>query len=347
MRQEEVILKIIDLRSDTVTKPTAAMRQAMSLAEVGDDVYGEDVTVNRLEAVAAEIVGKEAALFVPTGSMGNQLAIMTHCGRGEEVICDANAHIFHYEMAAAGLLSGVQLYPLANLHSDAGIGSLSEYIREPLSYLPRTRLICLENTLNRAGGTVINLAQMASVYRLAREYGLKVHLDGARIFNAAYALQCEAKELTRYCDSVMFCLSKGLGAPVGSILAGSVDFITQARRCRKLLGGGMRQVGVLAAAGLVALADTSHLLVDHEKARRLAIMLAQLPGVKVDPAAVETNILLMELEKMPLGQFLEESQSRGLLAGPMGRQMVRFVTHCDVSMEDVEQAGKLIGELLL
>jgi len=347
VRQEEVILKIIDLRSDTVTKPTAAMRQAMSLAEVGDDVYGEDVTVNRLEAVAAEIVGKEAALFVPTGSMGNQLAIMTHCGRGEEVICDANAHIFHYEMAAAGLLSGVQLYPLANLHSDAGIGSLSEYIREPLSYLPRTRLICLENTLNRAGGTVINLAQMASVYRLAREYGLKVHLDGARIFNAAYALQCEAKELTRYCDSVMFCLSKGLGAPVGSILAGSVDFITQARRCRKLLGGGMRQVGVLAAAGLVALADTSHLLVDHEKARRLAIMLAQLPGVKVDPAAVETNILLMELEKMPLGQFLEESQSRGLLAGPMGRQMVRFVTHCDVSMEDVEQAGKLIGELLL
>ncbi|MCL4463353.1 MAG: beta-eliminating lyase-related protein [Firmicutes bacterium] len=338
---------MIDLRSDTVTKPTAAMRQAMSLAEVGDDVYGEDVTVNRLEAVAAEIVGKEAALFVPTGSMGNQLAIMTHCGRGEEVICDANAHIFHYEMAAAGLLSGVQLYPLANLHSDAGIGSLSEYIREPLSYLPRTRLICLENTLNRAGGTVINLAQMASVYRLAREYGLKVHLDGARIFNAAYALQCEAKELTRYCDSVMFCLSKGLGAPVGSILAGSVDFITQARRCRKLLGGGMRQVGVLAAAGLVALADTSHLLVDHEKARRLAIMLAQLPGVKVDPAAVETNILLMELEKMPLGQFLEESQSRGLLAGPMGRQMVRFVTHCDVSMEDVEQAGKLIGELLL
>lgn len=319
----------------------------MLAAEVGDDVYGEDVTVNRLEAVAAEIVGKDAALFVPTGSMGNQLAIMTHCGRGEEVICDANAHIFHYEMAAAGLLSGVQLYPLANLHSDAGIGSLSEYIREPLSYLPRTRLICLENTLNRAGGTVINLAQMASVYRLAREYGLKVHLDGARIFNAAYALQCEAKELTRYCDSVMFCLSKGLGAPVGSILAGSVDFITQARRCRKLLGGGMRQVGVLAAAGLVALADTSHLLVDHEKARRLAIMLAQLPGVKVDPAAVETNILLMELEKMPLGQFLEESQSRGLLAGPMGRQMVRFVTHCDVSMEDVEQAGKLIGELLL
>jgi len=339
-------LKIIDLRSDTVTKPTPAMRQAMLVAEVGDDVYGEDVTVNRLEAVAAEIVGKEAALFVPTGSMGNQLAIMVHCCRGEEVICDANAHIFHYEMAAAGLLSGVQLYPLANLHSDTGIGSLSEHIREPLSYLPRTRLICLENTLNRAGGTVMQPAQMAAVYRLAREYGLKVHLDGARIFNAAYALQCEAKELTQYCDSVMFCLSKGLGAPVGSILAGSADFISQARRYRKLLGGAMRQVGILAVAGLIALDDTSHLLADHEKAKRLAAILAQLPGVKVNPAAVETNMLLAELEQMPLDLFLAEMQCRGVLAGPMGRQMVRFVTHCDVSMEDVENAGELIGKLL-
>lgn len=318
----------------------------MLVAEVGDDVYGEDVTVNRLEAVAAEIVGKEAALFVPTGSMGNQLAIMAQCSRGEEVICDANAHIFHYEMAAAGLLSGVQLYPLENLHSDTGISSLSEHIREPLSYLPKTRLICLENTLNRAGGTVMQPAQMAAVYRIAREYGLKVHLDGARIFNAAYALQCEAKELTQYCDSVMFCLSKGLGAPVGSILAGSAEFVVQARRYRKLLGGGMRQVGILAAAGLVALADTAHLLADHEKARRLAAMLAQFPGVKVNPAAVETNILLVGLEQMPLDRFLEQSQSRGVLAGPMGRQMVRFVTHRDVSMEDVEKAGELFGKLL-
>jgi threonine aldolase len=318
----------------------------MATAEVGDDVYGEDVTVNRLEAVAAEIVGKEAALFVPTGSMGNQLAIMTHCGRGEEVICDANAHIFHYEMAAAGLLSGVQLYPLANLHSDKGISTLSEHIREPLSYLPKTRLICLENTLNRAGGTVVDLAQMAAVYRLAEKFELKAHLDGARIFNAAYALQCEVRELTQYCDSVMFCLSKGLGAPVGSVLAGSAEFIIQARRYRKLLGGGMRQAGVLAAAGLVALADTSHLLVDHEKARRLASILAQLPGVKVNPAAVETNILLMELTEMPLELFLAELKLKGVLAGPMGPQTVRFVTHGDVSMEDVEEAGEMIGELL-
>jgi len=339
-------LKIIDLRSDTVTKPTLAMRQAMMSAEVGDDVYGEDVTVNRLEAVAAEIMGKEAALFVPTGSMGNQLAIMTHCSRGEEVICDASAHIFHYEMAAAGQLSGVQLYPLLNLHSEMGISSLSDHIREPLSYLPRTRLICLENTLNRAGGTVMDVARMAAVYRLAGKFGLKVHLDGARIFNAAYALQCEVRELTQYCDSVMFCLSKGLGAPVGSVLVGPAEFIAQARRYRKLLGGGMRQAGILAAAGLVALADTSHLLLDHQKARRLALMLAQFPGVKVNPAAAETNILLIELEKMPLALFLEELQRRGVLAGPMGRSAVRFVTHYDVSMEDVERAGEMIGKLL-
>ncbi len=281
-----------------------------------------------------------------TGSMGNQLAIMTQCNRGEEVICDVNAHIFHYEMAAAGLLSGVQLYPLANLHSKIGISSLSDHIREPLSYLPKTKLICLENTLNRAGGTVMDLAQMAAVYRLAGKFGLKVHLDGARIFNAAYALQCEVSELTQYCDSVMFCLSKGLGAPVGSILAGSAEFIIQARRYRKLLGGGMRQAGVFAAAGLIALADTSHLLADHEKARRLTSMLAKLPGVKVNPAAVETNILMMELEKMSPDLFLAEIKRVGVLAGPIGRQMVRFVTHCDVSMEDVEKAGELIGKLL-
>lgn len=186
--------------------------------------------------------------------------------------------------------------------------------------------------------------QMAAVYRLAGEYGLNVHLDGARIFNAACALRCEAKDLTQYCDSVMFCLSKGLGAPIGSILAGQAEFISQARRYRKLLGGGMRQVGVLAAAGLIALANTSHLQVDHEKARRLAVVLAKLPGLKVNPAAVETNILFAELEKMPLRLFLEKIQSSGVLAGPMGRQTVRFVTHADVNMEDVEKAGELIGE---
>lgn len=340
-------MKIIDLRSDTVTKPTTAMRQAMMTAEVGDDVYGEDPTVNRLEALAARAVGKEAALFVPTGSMGNQIAIMVHCQRGEEVICDTEAHIFHYEMAAAGLLSGVQLHPLADLHNDNGIRALSDHIREPLSYLPRTRLVCLENTLNRSGGTVMPMEQMAVVCRLAREYGLKVHLDGARIFNAAYALDCDVPDLAQYTDTIMFCLSKGLGAPVGSILAGTAGFIEEARRYRKLLGGGMRQVGVLAAAGEIALADTSHLLGDHAKAKVLAEALAEMPGLRVHPERVETNMVVAELEEEVLvNEFLTKIKNAGVLAGPMGRRTVRFVTHRDVSMADVEEAAGLIRQVL-
>jgi threonine aldolase len=340
-------MKIIDLRSDTVTKPTQQMRQAMMDAEVGDDVYGEDPTVNRLEKVAAEIIGKDAALFVPTGSMGNQLAIMTHCERGVEAICDADAHVFHYEMAAAGLLSGVQLHTIKNLHNEEGIGNLSDHIREPLGYLPKTRLVCLENTLNRAGGVVMQVEHMAVVYRLAKEYDLKVHLDGARVFNAALALQRDVHEITNYCDSVMFCLSKGLGAPVGSILAGSKTFIAQARRYRKLLGGGMRQVGILAAAGLVALEDMSHLEDDHKKARCLATGLANMPGLKVDLDRVETNMVMVELlNKMPLKEFLSRLHDAGILAGPMGRRIVRFVTHRDVSMEDVDKAVEAIGNVL-
>lgn len=329
---------MIDLRSDTVTKPTEAMRKAMMEAAVGDDVYGEDPTVNRLEIMAAEKMGKEAAVFVPTGSMGNQLALLTHCERGEEVICDSQAHVFHYEMAAAGVLSGVQLHPVPRLHEDEGIFALPGYIREPLSYLPKTRLICLENTLNRAGGTVMHTEQMAQVHRLAGEYGLKVHLDGARIFNAALALQCDVADLAAHADSVMFCLSKGLGAPVGSILAGTRDFIAKARRYRKMLGGGMRQVGVLAAAGIVALSDTTHLAGDHRKAKTLAEGLAGIPGLSTDPASVQTNMVMAEVKSMPLEEFLGRLKNIGILAGPAGRNIVRFVTHMDVSMADVEEA---------
>jgi threonine aldolase len=338
---------MIDLRSDTVTKPTPAMRQAMAEAVVGDDVYGEDPTVNRLEKMAAEMMGKDAALFVPTGSMGNQVAIMAHCERGEEVICDAEAHVFHYEMAAAGLLSGVQLHPIKDLHNENGIGDLSDHIREPLDYLPRTRLVCLENTLNRGGGTTMKVEHMAVVYRLAREYNLQVHLDGARIFNAALALQREVTEITAYTDSVMFCLSKGLGAPAGSILAGSKSFIAKARRYRKLLGGGMRQAGVLAAAGLVAISDTSHLEDDHRKAIRLAAGLSKVPGLLVDVGRVETNMVMAELTiNTPLKTFLSAMRDAGVLAGPMGRRVVRFVTHRDVSMDDIEKAIVLIDEVI-
>lgn len=331
-------MNTIDLRSDTVTKPTPMMRQAMMTAEVGDDVYGEDPTVNKLEELAAQKMGKQAALFVPTGSMGNQLAIMTHCERGTEVICDAQAHVYHYEMAAAGLLSGVQLHPMDNLHNDDGFGKFPDHIREPLGYLPKTSLVCLENTLNRGGGSVMRVEQMAVVYRLAREYGLKLHLDGARIFNAAIALHCDVNDITEYCDSVMFCLSKGLCAPVGSILAGTKEFIAQARRYRKLLGGGMRQAGVLAAAGIVALSDTTHLAHDHDKAKKLALGLAELPGLTVDITKAETNMVMVDLMGVSVTDFLVRIKNAGVLAGPMGHQTVRFVTHHDVSMSDISEA---------
>lgn len=340
-------MKIIDLRSDTVTKPTLAMRQAMASADVGDDVYGEDPTVNQLEKLAAETVGKEAALFVPSGSMGNQIALMTHCERGEEVICDADAHVFHYEMAAAGILSGVQLHCVRELHTDEGISAISDHIREPLSYLPKSKLLCLENTLNRGGGSVMSAEQMAVAYRLAKEYGLNVHLDGARVFNAALALQCEAADLTCYVDSVMFCLSKGLGAPVGSILAGDKEFIDRARRFRKLLGGGMRQVGVLAAAGLIALQDTSHLANDHANAKALAEGLSSFSGVRVNMDKVQTNMVMAGLEDSPysIQEFLHKAATVGVLAGPMGRDKVRFVTHRDVNDGDIIEVLDRLGNI--
>lgn len=339
-------MKIIDLRSDTVTKPSIAMRQAMMEAEVGDDVYGEDPTVNRLEQIAARLVDKEAALFVPSGSMGNQLAIMTHCQRGEEVICDALAHVFHYEMGAVGLLSGVQLHTVENLHNDVGIGNLRDHIRDPLSYLPKTRLVCLENTLNRAGGTVMKAEQMAVMYRLAKEYGLKLHLDGARIFNAAIALDCDVADLTCYCDSVMFCLSKGLGAPVGSILAGTKDFIDQARRYRKLLGGGMRQVGILAAAGMLALKNTRLLAEDHTKAEYLACELANVAGLHIDIEKVQSNMVMVEIETLTVQEFISKLAAVGVKIGPMGPSSVRFVTHLDVSMEDIKEAVEIIKTIM-
>ncbi|MBS4023825.1 MAG: low-specificity L-threonine aldolase [Dethiobacter sp.] len=338
-------MKVIDLRSDTVTRPTPEMRQAMAEAEVGDDVYGEDPTVNRLEAKACELMGKEAALFVPSGSMGNQIAIMAHCARGEEVICDSEAHIFHYEMGAAAVLAGVQLHLVENLHKDEGV--LASHFREQIYYLPRTRLVCLENTLNRGGGSVMGLAQMKTVYSLAKENALKVHLDGARIFNAALALRCEVKELAGFADSVMFCLSKGLGAPVGSLLVGNREFIADARRWRKLLGGGMRQAGVLAAAGLVALRNTSRLEGDHDKAKVLAEGLSLLPGLRVDTARVETNMVLAAADESILtkAQLVKKLAEIRVLAGASGRSEVRFVTHSDVSMGDIKEALERIKQV--
>lgn len=340
-------MKIIDLRSDTVTKPTLKMREAMAKAEVGDDVYGEDPTVRRLEEMGAALVGKEAALFVPSGSMGNQVALLTHCERGDEVICDSEAHIFHYEMGAASVLAGVQLHPIKNLHEEEGISELTGHFREDIYYLPKTRLICLENTLNRTGGTVMSLEKMAVVYKIAKENGLSVHLDGARIFNAALALQCEASEIGNWCDSVMFCLSKGLGAPVGSLLAGTRQFVEKARRYRKMLGGGMRQAGVLAAAGIVALEHVHELAEDHEKAKVLAAGLQSVPGMVVDQSRVQTNMVMADVTEAPYtaAKLLAALAENGVKAGTSSRNVIRFVTHRDVSMDDIKEAVETINRV--
>ncbi len=332
---------IIDLRSDTVTKPTPAMRRAMAEAEVGDDVYGEDATVNRLQERAAEIFRREAALFVPTGCMGNLVAIKTWTRPGMEVICDQKGHVNNYELASMSAVAGCM--PRTTAAPD---GILSWELIEPLVrpknyYTSQTGLISLENTHNMHGGSVYTREQTDAICLRARAAGLPVHMDGARIFNAAVALKCEVAALTAMCDSVMFCLSKGLGAPVGSMLLGSRDFIERARVNRKLVGGGMRQAGVLAAAGLVALDESpKRLHCDHENAKRLAEGLAQIKEIRMDPAKVVTNIVIFDVH--PCGKTAAEVsgalRERGVLANPTGKYTIRMVTHCDVDRAGVERA---------
>ncbi|WP_027717064.1 low-specificity L-threonine aldolase [Desulfovirgula thermocuniculi] len=340
-------MKVIDLRSDTVTVPDREMRAAMAGAAVGDDVYGEDPTVRQLEEKAADLVGKEAALFVPSGTMGNQVALLAHTERGDEVILDEEAHIYYYEAGSPAMLAGVQLKPVAGLLSERGPEVLRRAFRPPDIHFPPTRLVCLENTFNRGGGTVMPPEVMREIFALARERGLAVHLDGARIFNAAVALGCDVREFTRYCDSVMFCLSKGLGAPVGSLLAGSREFIARARRYRKALGGGMRQAGVLAAAGLVALKNIPRLAEDHANARLLAEALAGMPGMSVDLRTVQTNIVVARLTGgWPAPAFAERLAQEGVRCHAIGPNAVRFVTHRDVSRADIEAAIAIIGKVL-
>ncbi len=336
----------IDLRSDTVTKPTQEMREAMARAEVGDDVFGEDPTVKQLEETAAHLVGKEAALFVASGTMGNQVAVLAHTGRGNEVIVDAESHIFYYEVGAPAVLSAVQLRPVEGLHGPDAAALAAGAVRGPDIHFPETALLCLENTHNRRGGTVMTPDAMRQVYLAAREREVAVHVDGARIFNAAVALGVDVKDLTCWCDSVMFCLSKGLGAPVGSILAGTGEFIARARKYRKLLGGGMRQAGILAAAGLVALQTVDRLAEDHAHARLLAEALAEVPGVAVDLERVQTNIVLADVAGtgMNAAQYVAALREKGVLAVTFGPHLVRFVTHRDVTRSDVERAAAIIGK---
>jgi threonine aldolase len=334
---------MIDLRSDTVTKPTPAMRRAMMEAEVGDDVYGEDPTVNRLQERAAEIFEKEAAIFVPTGSMGNQIAVKLHTRPGMEVVIEERGHIYNYEMAAMSAVSGTLARPVASRDGtgildwdaiEAAIHVNSAY------YVAPTGLVALENSHNLAGGTVYTREQTAAICERAHALNLPVHLDGARIFNAAAALNQSVADLARPADSVMFCLSKALGAPVGSMLLGTRSFIDEARAWRKILGGGMRQAGVLAAAGLVALEETPELLPeDHAKARRLAEGLAEIDGITINPETVVTNIVLFDVSETGItaDEICARLKEHKVLASGFGSS-IRMVTHYDVSSADIETA---------
>jgi threonine aldolase len=341
--------KIIDLRSDTVTKPSPAMRRAMAEAEVGDDVYLEDPTVNRLQARSAEIFGREAGLFVPSGSMGNLTCIMAQAGRGQEVICEAAGHIYNYEMAAMSGLGGVLPRVISTETGILSWEQIAPAIREKAYYRPQTALVSLENTHNMAGGTVYPTSVTHEICDKAHETGLKVHLDGARVFNAAVYLNETVAVMTQQFDSVQFCFSKGLGAPVGSMIVGPKDFIERCRIIRKMLGGGMRQAGVLAAAALVALEEgPKRLHVDHENAQVLAQGLAQIRGIKIQPEKIQTNIVLYDVGDSGLTstQFLKKLAERKVLGGPVDARRVRMVTHLDVDRKDIEQALKIIAEVI-
>ena len=335
-------MKIIDLRSDTVTQPTRAMREAMYEAVVGDDVFGEDPTVNALEALAAEKVGKEAALFVASGTMGNLVSILTHCRRGDEVIMGDQAHIFVHEVGAAAAFAGVQVHIVPN-EPDGMLNpeDVEKAIRGEDIHFPPTRLVCLENTHNRCGGCALSPVQMDSVSTPVRERGIAVHLDGARVFNASVSLGVDVKELTRNVDSVMFCLSKGLSAPVGSMVAGSEEFIRQARKNRKMLGGGMRQAGIIAAAGIVALNEmVDRLAEDHANARLLAGGLKEINGLDVDLNTVQSDIVIFSLvtERMMPSDVVTGLAKQGVKVGSIGGRRFRAVTHHGIEEEDIKLA---------
>ncbi len=339
----------IDLRSDTVTKPTPDMRRAMAEAEVGDDVFREDPTVRRLEEMVAERLGKEAALFVPTGTMGNQIALKVWTRPGQEVILEERSHIFNYEMAMMAAFSGVLARPIPGKDGALTVELVRRALRPPIYYMAQTGLICLENTHNMAGGTIQPAADAEGIAALARERGLPIHLDGARLFNAAVALGRPAAELARPFDSVMIGLSKGLGAPVGSVVAGDEAFVAEALRVRKRLGGGMRQAGVLAAAGIVALRDqVQRLAEDHAMARRLAERVASMAGLAVDVARVQTNILIFEVTTPAITapQVVERWRAGDVLAMALDDRQIRAVTHYDVRPDQIELAADRLAGIL-
>lgn len=344
----------IDLRSDTVTWPTPAMREAMANAVVGDDVYGEDPTLNQLEAEAAAMLGKEAGVFVASGTMGNLTAVLTHCGRGDEMILGKQAHIFRSEAGSAAALGGVHANTVENnADGTLDLTAIQSAIRLEDEHFPRTKLICLENTQGAAGGMPISAEYTAQVGDLAHEHGLKLHIDGARIFNAAAALNVPVSDLVAPADSISFCLSKGLCAPVGSILVGSSDFIYEARRTRKSLGGGMRQVGILAAAGLIAIRDmTRRLGDDHDNACALAEGLATVPHIHIDPSRVRSNMVYFKIDDSAtikpddLVARLKDEYNVIIGGYSRGRTSIRLVTHYWINRQHIEQVIEAMRALL-
>jgi threonine aldolase len=340
---------MIDLRSDTVTRPSAAMRTAMANAEVGDDVFGEDPTVNQLQTKVASLLGKEDALFVPSGTMANQTCIKVHTQPGDEVIVERDSHIFNYETAGGAFLSSVQVHPVEGVRGVLSVEGVKRAVRPRVYYMPKTRLLCLENTHNRAGGTIYPIEAIKEMHNLARNEGMMLHLDGARLWNASAVTGIPPSEYAAYFDSVSVCLSKGLGAPIGSVISGTKEFIDQARRYRKIFGGGMRQAGILAAAGIYALDhNRDRLNEDHEKARYLAGELARMPGLSIDLESVQTNIIIIGVEKSghTPEEILAALREGGVLL-TLGNYMgVRAVTHLDVSMEQVREAAAVFARTL-
>lgn len=332
--------EIIDLRSDTVTKPTAGMRKAMAEAEVGDDVFGEDPSVNALQEKVARLLGKEKAVFVPSGTMANQLSVKAHTQPGDEVLLEANSHVYYYEGGGGAVLSGVQFFLLQGKRGILEASQVEEAIRPPDLHYPVPRLISLENTHNRGGGSVYPIENLSAIYKMAQSRGLQVHMDGARLWNASAASGIKLEEYAQWADSVSVCLSKGLGAPVGSLVAGSESFIKRVFRFRKMFGGGMRQAGILAAAGIYALDHhLEKLKATHDQAKRLAHFLAGCRGVAIDPDQVETNIVIFDVsqsQKTP-AQIAKAMRERGVLILPMGKTAIRLVTHIDISDAGIDK----------